>query len=144
MRLSSQLPLLVPVFTLPLLIGCSDDPVTPITAASLAGTSNATTFTVTPPGQALINVLSAGGSLTITLNADGSTTGTLFVPAAASGSGDVTASMVGTFTISGSTVEFTQADDTFVRDMTFTVSGNTLSGNETFSGAVVVVVLTRS
>ena len=141
-----RLSFLAPAIAILLLIGCDDPvtPVTPVTAASLAGTYSATTFTVTPPGQSLIDVLAAGGSLNITLNANGSTTGTLFVPAAASGSGDVTESMTGTFTISGSTVDFTQTADTFVKDMPFTISGNTLRGNETYAGAVVVLVLTRS
>ena len=102
----------------------------------------ATTFTVTPTGQAPINVLTAGGSLTINLMSDGTTTGSLIVPAGASGGTAINASMAGTFTRVGDTVTFDQDADTFVRDMDFTVSGSTLTGVENFGGGTVAVTLT--
>ena len=102
----------------------------------------ATTFTVTPTGQAPINVLAAGGSLTINLMSDGTTTGALVVPAAANGGTAINESMAGTFTRVGDTVTFDQDADTFVRDMDFTVSGSTLTGLENFGGVTIAVTLT--
>src|SRR6266566_4781292 len=116
--------------TLPLLLAaCGDDSTGP---ASVAGQYAATT-----------DVLAAGGSLTITLTANGTTPGQLFVPAALNGGTPLTASMDGTFTLSNGVVTFSQAADTFVRDMPFTVLGKTLAGSKDFSGTTVTVVLTR-
>ena len=46
--------------------------------------------------------------------------------------------------IDGNKISFTQAADTFIRDMTFSVSGNTLVGDQTFGTAHVHLTLTRA
>jgi len=120
---------------------CGRNPFTP-TVADMAGTYSATTFTSTN-GATTTDHLAVGGSLTLTLGPDGTTTGRLFVPAGAEGGGDLDADMAGTWTLTGSTVDFAQAADTFVRDMTFTAEPNRLRGSATFSGTTIRVVLER-
>jgi hypothetical protein len=112
-------------------------------ASALAGNYVATTFQVTPSGPGTIDVLAQGGSLGITIANDNSTSGTLFVPASVAGAA-FTESMAGTAVQTGNTVRFTQSADTFVRDLTFTVSGATLQAlNQNLSGSTFTVVLTR-
>ena len=125
--------------SLSLAVGCSD----PLTPESIAGAYAASTFALS--GGVTEDVLAAGGSLTITFSAGGTTSGTLFVPAASSGSGgvDFTADMAGTFTLEGDSITLTQAADSFVRDLTWTVDGNRISGTGTFSGVTITVVLSR-
>ena len=83
------------------------------------GTWVATQFVVTPAGQVPIDVLAAGGSLSITITPSFTTTGTLTIPASVNGGVPFTASMTGTatYTQSAARVTFTQAADTFVRDL---------------------------
>lgn len=119
---------------------CGSDP---LGVEDIQGSYSATTFTLTPTGQAPVNVLTSGGSLTLNLAAGGSSSGQLVIPAGLNGGTALTASMAGTFALSGTTVTFDQAADTFVRDMDFTVSGRTLQGSATFGGAAVSVTLTR-
>jgi hypothetical protein len=87
------------------------------TSNLLAGTYVAIIFTVTPSGQAPIQVLDAGGSLRIEIAASGSTSGTLSLPASVTGGAPLNASMAGTASVTALTVEFTQDADTFVRDL---------------------------
>lgn len=111
---------------------------------SLAGTYVATVFSVTPTGQSAINVLAAGGSLTITIAANYSTTGNLSIPASVNGGTALSESMAGTATITGTSVEFQQSADTFVRDLTWAFATNTLSvNNQTAGGAAHTITLTR-
>jgi len=124
------------------MIACGSDSAAPPSA--LVGTYNAFTFTTTgSSGQT--NQLSAGSTLTINLAANGSTTGHLHV--VASGSNPVLdADMAGTWTQTGNSVTFSQAADTFVRNMTFAVapassSAWDLVGNGTFSGTAVALTL---
>ena len=65
------------------------------------------------------------------------------IPASVTGDTDFNASMAGSASITGNTVEFQQSADTFVRDATWTLVGNTLVTSETFSGVAVAVTLTR-
>jgi hypothetical protein len=135
MRMLNRLTLALGV----LVAACGDDGLSP---ADLAGSYVATVFAVTPAGQSAVDVLAAGGSLTITLSASGSTTGSLVVPASVPG-GPLTASMAGTFSLNGTTVTFTQAADTFVRNMPMTASGSTLTATQSFGGDTVQLTLTR-
>ena len=125
--------------SLSLAVGCSD----PLTPESLAGTYIATSFVIS--GDVTEDVLAAGGSLTITFNADGTTSGSLFVPAASfdSDGSDFTADMAGTFALASDSITLTQAADSFVRDLTWTVDGNRINGAGTFSGVTITVVLSR-
>jgi hypothetical protein len=49
----------------------------------------------------------------------------------------------GLWTLANTQVTFSQSGDTFLRDLVFTVSGNTLVGNGAFSGTTLHVVLTK-
>ena len=121
---------------------CGSD--SPTQASSpIAGTYVATVLRVTPTGQPTIDVLAQGGTLSITIAADNTTTGSLTLPASLAGSA-VSLSMAGTAVVSGSTVTFQQPGDTFVRDLTFTISGNTLSvANQAAGSQTFTVTLTK-
>jgi hypothetical protein len=111
---------------------------------SLSGEYHATTFTVVPPGQSAKNVLAAGGSLTINISSTGNTSGTLEIPASITGGAALSESMVGTATKTGSLVTFTQTADTFVRDLTWTLSADGLAAtNQAAGGATYTIVLER-
>jgi len=94
------------------------------------GTYEANVFLVTPAGQSPIDVLDAGGSLTLTLSASGATTGSLVVPASITGGPELVADMAGTATVTGLTLTFDQAADTFVRDLAWSRTGATFSVND--------------
>jgi hypothetical protein len=103
------------------------------TIETVAGSYHATTLTATQ-GSSTVNVLLGGGSLTLNLDADGTTTGHLFVPGGGEAGEDLDLDLPGTWTLTDSTVTFTQPDsDTFVRDISFTARPNQLVGEETFS-----------
>lgn len=109
----------------------------------LAGTFVATSFIVTEAGEPPMDVLALGGDLTITVAQNNSTAGTLTVPSELTGGSDLSFSMNGTAMRTGNTVQFDQPSDTFVRDLAWTFSGNTLVANETVSGVSLAITLTR-
>src|SRR2546428_6573093 len=91
-----------------------------------------------------IDWVQRGGTLTITLGTFGTTTGHLFLPGAAAGGGDVDQLLIGDWTLAGNTITFSMpAIDTIVRDMPSTVTENHLSGDPTFGGTRVKVVLAK-
>jgi len=113
-------------------------------SSALVGTYVATVFSVTPTGQAAINVLAAGGSLTISIAANNTTTGSLFIPASINGGTAFNADMAGSVTLTGTSVSFQQSADTFVRDLTWTFSNSTLSVSSQSAGdAAHTITLTR-
>jgi hypothetical protein len=123
-------------------IACGSDSPTQ-SSSPVAGAYVATVFRVTPAGEPTIDVLAQGGTLSITIAADNTTTGSLTLPASIAGT-DLSLSMAGTAVVSGSTVTFQQLGDTFVRDLTFTVSGNTLSvANQLAGDATFTLTLTK-
>lgn len=123
-----------------ILLGCGDDGLSP---EAVAGAYFATSFTTTTGGQTT-DELAAGADIFILLNPDGSTTGELFIPEGNENGSDLIASMNGTWSLSGNTVTFEQAADTFMRDMEFTVEDGTLVGDETFGATRVRVTLSRA
>lgn len=125
------------------LAGCNGD--TPTASASLAGDYTATTFRLTPAGQATIDVLARGGTLSLAIGRDNATTGTLSLPPTVTGGSVSTESLTGTAVRTGNTVRFQQPNnDTFVRDLEFTVDGSTLRAeNQTAGAATFTVTLTR-
>ncbi|HEV8357148.1 MAG TPA: hypothetical protein VGQ17_10330 [Gemmatimonadales bacterium] len=127
--------------TLAIAMACAGDTFSP-TTANVAGAYTATVFTATTGGLT-INLLAAGASLTATLAEGGTVTGHLFVPGGAEGDGNLDADLAGTWTLTGNSVRFTQAADTFVRDVFFVASENRLTGDATFNGTAVHVVLTK-
>ncbi|NOT06799.1 MAG: hypothetical protein HOP28_01200 [Gemmatimonadales bacterium] len=108
-----------------LLAACGSDHTAP--SSPLAGRYTATVFRVTPTGQGEIDVLAAGGTLSITISVTNGTTGLLTVPAALTGAGDFSASMAGSAAILSGGVRFQQTEETFVRDLTWTHNGTSLS-----------------
>ena len=112
--------------------------------STIAGTYTATVFSVTPTGQAAINVIAAGGSLIIAIATNNATSGSLAIPASINGGTAFNADLAGTATVSGSTVHFQQTADTFVRDLTWTHSGTTLTvTNQAAGSASYTITLTR-
>jgi hypothetical protein len=115
---------------------------------TVAGNYTAASFVTTPTGGTARNELQAGSTLVLNLNSNGTTSGHLHV--AANGTTPVfDADMTGTWTVNADVVDITQAADTFVRDMMFTVqrvSGNVVAlvGDQVFSGGRVTVSLSRS
>ena len=126
------------------LAGCGgdDNPFSP-TVANVAGTYNATLFTATN-STGTLNLLSLGATVHVVLNPDGTTTGHLFVPDLGQEDGELDADLTGTWTLSGSTVTFSQTADTFIRDVEFTASQNSLESEGTFDGTTLHLALAKT
>lgn len=116
-----------------MLSACGGD--TPTETNTLAGSYRATTFRVTPSGQAAIDVLAQSGPLTITIGTNNATSGSLVLPAGVTGGTALTENMAGTAVRTGNAVQSQQAADTFVCDLTWTVSGNALSVTDQAAGS---------
>jgi hypothetical protein len=123
--------------------GCGGDDDTGFSpsVATVAGTYNASLFTATTSGTP-VNLLALGATVHVVLNPDGTTTGHLFVPDL--GQGEVDADLTGTWTLSGSTVTFSQAADTFIRDVEFTAAQNSLESEGTFEGTTLRLALAKT
>jgi predicted small lipoprotein YifL len=120
---------------------CGDNGPNVPTAQNVAGTYMATTFLATT-GGVTTNLLTSGASVTLILGADGTTSGRLFVPASVTP--QVDAPLTGTWTFFNATdIDIASNSDTFLRDMLFTVSGNTLVGDQTFNATRIQIVLTK-
>jgi len=114
------------------------------TPDTVAGSYTATAFTVTSSGGSSTNLLALGATVSVTLLPDGTTMGRLFVPGGAESGGDLDADLAGTWSLAGSTVTFSQTADTFLRDVAFTAGPGRLTGEGTFSGETVRLVLSKS
>jgi hypothetical protein len=127
------------------LLACGSGSSTQATPSPISGTYVATVMRVTIGAQAPLDLLAGGSSLTITIDASNGTTGTLSIPdSAAAGNGGLTASMTGTATLTGTTVKFVQSADSFIKDLTWTVSGSTLVVlNQADAGSTFTITLTR-
>jgi len=129
------------VFSGALLLGaaCSnDDDPTGLTVAQVAGSYKATKFTATS-ALGSEDVLQSGGSLTATFAANRTVTGHVSVPSQA-----VDEDFAGQWKIDNGEVELEQVPtDIFVENLKFSVVGNTLVGDDTFSGVRVQVTLTK-
>ncbi len=110
----------------------------------IVGTFLATTFQSAAMGQSAVNVLAQGGTLGLNVANNFITAGTLIVPATVNGGVTFTASLAGTAVRTDSTVRFNLPADSFVRDLTFTLTGNRLEArNQTVGGTTYDIVLTR-
>ena len=99
------------------------------------------TFTTTTGGAAT-DQLARGARVQLALAPGGTTTGRLLVPGEGATAG-LDADLAGTWTLSGTTVRVQHAADTFLRDMPLTTSGDRLTGDATFSGVRVRLILQR-
>lgn len=158
---SRGLPLAVAAAALTLSAACADDPAGPgePTMATVAGdysaggSFGALSFTTTS-GAETVDWLALGADLTLELNAAGEVTGRLYIPVPDDerrsyfeeedqSRGYMEENMAGTWTLGSSTVRFEQSADTFVRDMDFVYADHVLTGEETFSGVTIRIVLVK-
>lgn len=114
---------------------------------SVEGDYTAIVFFTTPTGGTARNELQAGSSLNMTLGSDGTTSGHLHV-AAFGTNPPFDADMTGTWSRNGEEIQFTQAADTFVRNMVFRIerisfSPRALVGDQVFSGTRINLTLVR-
>ena len=128
----------------PLLLACEESTSPP---DALVGNYTAVTF-VTTGASGQRNEILAGSTLVLNLNADGSTSGHLHI-APSTGNPAFDADMAGTWSQNGLTVDFAQAADTFVRDMTFIMSATQtaswdLVGDQVFSGVRIQITLRKT
>jgi len=122
-------------------VGCSD--AFRPTTENIVGDYTLQTLQTTDT-SGTIDWVQRGGTMTISLRPFGITTGQLFMPGAAEGGGDLDLILVGDWTLSGNTITFDMpAIDTFVRDMPWTATENKLSGDHTFAGTRIEVVLIK-
>jgi len=112
------------------------------TVETVAGAYSARTFTVTS-SAGTTDFLALGATVTVTLLPDGTTTGRLVVPGGAEDGGTLDEDLEGTWALTGSTVTFNQAADTFIRDAEFTAGRDTLTGEGVFSGVTIRLVLSK-
>ena len=127
------------------MVGCTD--ITSMSRNGPVGDYSAIILMSTENSVAT-NVLANGGTFTLILNANGTTNGRLHILASETRPA-LDADMAGTWTRNGTHVEFTQAADTFVRDMTFTIEQITdgiwfLVGDQTFGTARINVRLAQN
>lgn len=115
-------------------LGCED--------AGLAGTYQATTFTMRPTGGSTTDILAAGGSITLTIAADMSTSGSLKIPSSVQG-GPVNISLLGSAGRTGDEVTLNLVSDTFLRDARWTFDGSSLSTIYTSGGVTAIVTLSK-
>jgi hypothetical protein len=109
---------IVPALAIAALVGCGSDSVVGGGANPPVGSYAAIIF-VTTGTSGQTNQLTNGGSLNITLAANGTTSGHLHVSASGNNPA-LDADMAGTWTRQGNQIDFTQAADTFMNDLTFT------------------------
>jgi hypothetical protein len=124
------------------LVACGGEGFSP-TTDTVAGSYTASTFTLTT-STGTTNLLALGGTATITLAAEGTTTGRLFVPGGSEDGNDLDEDLTGTWTLTGSTVTFSQTADTFIPDVEFTAGRNRLDGAGTFGTVTIRLVLSET
>ena len=130
--------------TLALALGsCGGEDTFSPTMEAVAGSYTASSLTLVS-SVGTTDLLALGSTVAITLAPDGTTSGRLFVPGGADDGSDLDVDLSGTWTLSGSTVTFNQAGDSFIRDVEFTAKPNQLNGEGVFSGATVRVVLGKT
>jgi len=121
---------------------CGDDSGTGPSMQSVAGSYTASSFTVTESGNTT-DVLALGASIDVTLNRNGTTTGNFFLPGGEEDGSDFNADLSGTWSLNGTTVSFSHSANTFLPEVPFEVDGETLTGEQTFVGALVRATLRK-
>jgi hypothetical protein len=107
------------------------------TVEDVAGSYTASAFTL-----GSVDLLALGATVTATLDANGTTAGQLFVPGGAE-DGDLDEDLEGTWSLSGTTVTFSPSASTVLTDVEFAVAPNTLTGEGTYLGSVLRLVMTK-
>jgi hypothetical protein len=126
-----------------LLLACGgSDSFTP-TEETVAGTYEASAFTATS-FSGTTDLLLAGAIVDATLAPDGTTSGRLFVPGGAEDGSDLDEDLTGTWTLTGQTVTFDHAADTFITDVEFIAGRNTLTAEGTFGGLSLFLQLVKA
>jgi hypothetical protein len=123
-------------------MACGDDDSFSPTVETVAGSYTATTFTLSS-AVGNINLLGGGATVTLDLASDGGTTGRLFVPDGNLDGSDLDEDLTGTWSLTDSTVTFDQTAATFIPDIDFIASSNRLTGEGTFTGGTLRLVLTK-
>jgi hypothetical protein len=113
------------------------------TAETVAGSYTASLLTLSST-VGTTDLLALGSTVAVTLAVGGTTSGRLFVPGGADDGSDLDVDLAGTWALSGSTVTFQQAGDTFIRDIEFTAGPNELNGQGMFGGAIIRLVLGKT
>lgn len=131
------------LFGIAALVACGGDSTAPNSA--LVGTYVATQF-VTTGSSGQTNQLLAGSTVSVHLASDGSFSGHLHL-VATNANPALDTDLTGTWTQTGNTVMFTEAQDTFINDMTFDVTSNgsvwELVADQGFSGTRIQITLTQ-
>lgn len=126
-----------------LLISCGGDNGFTPTVENVSGSYSALSFTI-ESSVGTLDLLALGALVEATLDPDGTTSGRLFVPGADDDGGDLDEDLTGTWTLEGNTVTFSQTGDTFIRDVPFTVTEGRLTGEGTFEGQTIRLVLEKT
>jgi hypothetical protein len=125
------------------LLACGgSDSFTP-TEETVAGTYEASTFTLTS-FSGTTDLLLAGATVDATLAPDGTTSGRLFVPGGEEDGGDLDEDLTGTWTLAGQTVTFNQTAETFIGEAEFIAGRNTLTAEGTFDGLSIFLQLVKA
>jgi hypothetical protein len=131
----------IAALTLAIVIGgCEGEDAFSPTVETVAGSYSARSLTLSS-AVGTTDLLALGSTVDVTLAVDGTTTGRLFVPGGDEDGGDLDVDLAGTWALSGTNVTFDQEGDTFIRDVEFTAGPDQLTGEGTFSGAFIRVVL---
>jgi hypothetical protein len=110
----------------------------------LTGAWSATTFTYTQSGQPSQDVVALGGGLVIIIMPDTKTTGVLTIPGSLIAGGVTQSySMDGVAVRNGNTVQFSQAAETFVHGVDWTLTGTTMTATKVAGGVTINVTLTH-
>jgi len=126
-----------------LLLACGGSDTFMPTEETVAGTYEASAFTLTG-FNGTTDLLLAGATVDVTLAPDGTTSGRLFLPGGDEDGNDLDEDLGGTWTLAGRTVTFDQGADSFIRDVDFIAGDQTLTGEGTFDGAAVALQLVRT
>jgi alpha-tubulin suppressor-like RCC1 family protein len=121
------------------------DAATAPTLESVVGSYVASTFTL-QSGPAALDMLSQGAWVNLTLAPEGRTLGHVYLPAPNDTSADFDADLAGewVFHDRDTTVTIEHTPGTFLRDIRFHASGDSLAGSVTHEGTTARIALTRT
>jgi hypothetical protein len=120
---------------------CSDSSFKP-TVDTVSGIYHFQSFTTDSAGHTT-DWIAAGASIDLLVVPGGSLGGEFVIPPIPPDSLVRLALMRGTWTLTADTVRFSQTVDTFIRDMPWIAGEGRLTGDDTFGGVRVRIVLTK-